>query len=236
MVWPLWYESIFVWDAGVNIVMREHIRVKHWCDLFDMRTPSCQMLVWPFFVIWEHLHVRRWCDHCDYHNVDTSIWHEGVIISQWSHQHLTRGFSHITMVTPASHTKVLWYHNGHQRLTRSCSHITMVTPALIWEHLRVRCWYDLSLWYGNTFMWDAGVTIVIWEHLRVRRWCDHCNMRTTSCETLDVIIPQRSHQCLTRRYSHITMFTPAYQTKVFSYHKGHISVSHEGVLISQRYH
>jgi ectoine hydroxylase-related dioxygenase (phytanoyl-CoA dioxygenase family) len=174
LVWPLWNDNTFVWDAGVTIVIWEKPRVRCLCDHCDMITPSCETLVWPLW--YENTVVCH-----------TSVSHECALASQCSLQHLTRRCSHITKVTPSSDTKFFSYHVvhtsishevvvisqcWHQRLTRRCYHTTKVTPVShTWQH----------------FMWDASVTIVIWEQLRVRCWYGLCDMTTTSCETL--VIP-----------------------------------------------
>jgi hypothetical protein len=283
LVWPVWYENSYL------------LRVIRWCDHCDMRTPSCETLVWPLWyensylwdtgvtiVIWEHLRVRHRCDLRDisyrsqqcltrscsqntmvtaasdtkefsYQKSHTSVSHEGVLISQRIYQRLTRRCCHITKVTPASHTKVFSYHEGHTcvshegvlisqwshhvwpvwyensyllRVIRWCDHCDMRTPScetLVWPS-----------WYENTFVWDAGVTFVIWELLPVRHWCDHCDMRTPSCETQvwpswyentfvwDAGVTLVIWQHL--RVS-ITKATSASHKKVLSYHKGHTNAS-----------
>jgi transcriptional regulator NrdR family protein len=221
LVWPVWYKNSYL------------LRVRRWCDHCDMRTPSCETLVWPSwyentfvwdagvtFVICELLPARRWCDHCDMRtpSCETLVWR----------------YSHIIKVTAVSHTKLFSKHNGHssiwhegvlisersyQRLTRRCSHIIKAPSCetLMWP-----------LWYENTFVCHACVAFVIWEHLRVRRWCGLCHMTTLR-------VRRWCGLCDMRTPSYETLMLPSH-TKVFSYHDVHTSVSNEGVLISQRSH
>ena len=112
-----------------------------------------------------------------------------------------------------SHEVVVISQRPYQRLTRSCSHITMVTLA---SHMKC-----LSYHKGHTSVSHEGVLISQRPHQRLTR---------------SVVISQRSHQRLTRRCSHITTATQVSHTKLFSYHKGQISVSQEGVRILQRSH